>query len=433
MMRGAGSSGRFSLILLALVVSACGARSGAIRAARHHNQSELRAELLKARAEGRLNRSLSEDVARALLEGELERSRGRPGAEFVGSLDACSRELRGALDDRTRFHDEAGGAALLLLVEDGAEERRARSYESDEVALYRVAFARALSRPEDASLRIELYADPDERVRRAALDAAFGSVTQGELFALAETARLDPDPLCQSKALRLLGTVEGPESLSILLDRYASSTEREQLSVLEGIFGQASASKRAQDELFSIATSASGLVRLSAALLLLRVAETSPLESERRQTLHNIVTEFARSGAASEQVLALRSLPRGEPETRKLLLTATESTHEDVRLLALERLLSDQSEGRAAEKKLLTLAQSDSPVGRDARDLLGHRGHEQILPFVLRDATHRSAEVRLRAARTLLALDRWDHASLLLADRDPSVQRELACRVLASP
>lgn len=433
-MRGAGvavSRGRVCVVLLALLASACGGRNGAVRAAEQNDERALRSELLRARAEGRLNQSVAQSVARALLEGELERSRGPDGVALVETLPPCADELRGSLEDRSRTHDDVGGAALLMLVELGREQGRARAHEDDPVPSFRSAWARSLTGEANAERRLSLYADPDQRVRRAALDAAFGSASPDELLALNETARLDPDPLCRSKALRLIGTVRDPKSLAILLDRYASAPERERLSVLEGIREQANLNRDAQDELFAIAVSATGLVRLSAALLLLASTWEPPLDEGRKEALQNSLFEFARSGSPAEQVLAFQSLTPNTQETRELLEAGASSKNEEVRGRALELLLNDARSAKKAETELLTLAAEDSTSGRAARSALAERGKSQVLPFLLKDTARADAEVRLQAAHALLALGRWDHAGLQLADRDQKAQLRLACTMLA--
>lgn len=423
--------GLFGPALLVLLATACGGQNGAMQAARQSDTKTLRNELLGARAQGRLNRSLTQEIARAMLEGELERSHNLSGVAFVQSLSPCSRELSGALEDRSQRRDDVGGEALLLLVESGREGKRARSHEGDEIPSYRAAFARSLTKPEDAERRSHLYADPDQRVRRAALDAALGSASSTELDALKETARVDPDPLCQSKALRLIGTIDDERSLSLLLERYTPAKERERLSVIEGLRQQAQASPVARDELFYIASSAEGIVRLTAAVFLLRSSIQPPLPAERQEVLTNFVSEFARTGTLTEQILALGSLTPDTRETRQLLTAAATSPQKDLRVAALIALLEDEKERTRAQRELLALAAEPSTPGRAARDALARRGDTRVLPFALRDTKDPDPRVRVQAADALLALTRWDHAGTLLADPDHGTRLELACTMLA--
>lgn len=414
--------------LCALLLAACARPNGIVRSARNGDERSLSRALTQAQAEGKLSRGLAREVAKDLLEGELERSRDQRGEKFVSALAPCGRELETALVRRSRTRDEVGGRALLLLVESGRRHGEASDHEHDEIVSYRAAFARSLTGAKRAPERIPLYSDPEVLVRRAALDAALGSTSAPEFDALSDAARHDPDPLCRSKALRLLGTIESPSSLAVLLERYASGSEQQKLATLEGLRESATQSVQARDELYHIATTSEGLLRLSAALVLLEAAV--PLEPARRDFLENIIEQTARAGAPSERSLAFRHLDPDSQATRALLRESAKSPSETVQLAALPYLLA-QSEDRArTESVLLELAKKDTPSGARAKQILASHGSEKVLPLLLDDAKSEDPEARAAAAEGLLALGRWDQAAVLLGDPEPQLRTRLACTML---
>lgn len=422
-----------ALALLVLLVSACGAHSGVVRSARDGDEKALSRALHEAQSAGKLSRCLAEDVAQSLLEGEIERSRNKEGEDFIASLSLCGRELESALARRSRTHDEVGGRALLLLVESGRRHGDALDHERDEIVSYRAAFARALTGPKNASRRVPLYSDPDVLVRRAALDAAQGSTTAEEFDALADAARHDPDPLCRSKAIRLLGNIDAPSSVPMLLERYGSGSEQEKLAALEGLRRKAVSDLGARDELYHLATGSEGLLRLSAAIVVLEGA--LPLEPEQKEFLTNIIDQAARSGAPSERVVAFRFLDLDSQATRELLREATGSPSESVQLAALSYLIQEgqEKEDRAhAEELLLELAQKNTGGAARAKQILASQSFHSVRSLLLEDIKSKDPEVRVAAAEGLIALDLWDQAGVLLADPEPTVRRRLACTMLAA-
>ncbi len=422
-----------TVALFALLLAACGSQNAVVRSARDGDERALSRGLLEAQADGELSRSLAKDVAKNLLEGELERSLDKEGEDLIASLSLCGRELEGALTRRSRTHDEVGGQALLLLVERGRRHGDALDHERDEIVSYRAAFARTLTGPKNARRRVPLYSDPDVLVRRAALDAAQGSATAEEFEAVSDAARHDPDPLCRNQAIRLLGNIDAPSSVPVLLERYGSGSEQEKLAALEGLRRKAASDLRARDELYHLATGSEGLLRLSAAIVLLEGA--LPIELERKEFLTNIIEQAARTGAPSERVLAFRFVDLDSQAMRAVLREAAESPSESVQLAALSYLLQEGQErtDRArAEELLLELAKKDSPRAARAKQILASHSFHSVLGLLLEDTKSKEPEVRLAAAEGLLALELWDKAGVLLADPEPTVRRRLACTMLAA-
>ena len=156
---------------------------------------------------------------------ELRSSKGPAAAARVDALRACAGSLESVLRDRASLPDNVGAQATLMLLELGKLDRAdlvARYSEASNGA-WRAVAARAATGPRDGRLRRRFIGDGDQRVRKAALFASLETKDAADLDPLLEAARLDPDPLLRSLAVRAVGAIGGQRAVLALKDLWAQS------------------------------------------------------------------------------------------------------------------------------------------------------------------------------------------------------------------
>ena len=179
-----------------------------LRAAKTGDLSTLRTAIADHEKAGNLANDDAADLAKATLVHEIA-STPKPAdaADRVRDARACAYEIDSALRDRMKTHDEAGAEAALARLEAGQlDEDDARNYAEDADAHWRSVGARAMTREEDEVARERLLQDPSPLVRRQAVRAAMHARDAGDLLKLADIARLDPDDMIRSEAVRALAT-----------------------------------------------------------------------------------------------------------------------------------------------------------------------------------------------------------------------------------
>ncbi|MEI9947665.1 MAG: hypothetical protein WDO74_01450 [Pseudomonadota bacterium] len=139
------------------------------------------------------------------------------------SMRSCARPLRAAIERRARADDDVAAELTLILLEMHAAEQAQllNRYARSPSGAWRAVAARAAQGPIDADMRKAFFVDPDERVRRAAFATALDVRDAGELEALLEAARVDPDPQSQSLAIRAAGAIGGERAVLSLKDLWA--------------------------------------------------------------------------------------------------------------------------------------------------------------------------------------------------------------------
>ncbi|MCH2110216.1 MAG: hypothetical protein MK135_12880, partial [Polyangiaceae bacterium] len=157
----------------------------------------------------KFSRRDAESLALVSLKYEIEhahidRSQSLDDTNFIQSLRGCIGSAEPSLRRLGETQNEIGAEALLVLAEAGLlNERGAKKYLSSSDAVWRSVGATAAAelKPEE---RQKLYLDPEERVRRAAIQSIQADPPQEDLLPLFEVARRDPSPLIRSQAFRAL-------------------------------------------------------------------------------------------------------------------------------------------------------------------------------------------------------------------------------------
>jgi HEAT repeat protein len=328
-----------------------------------------------------------------------------------------------ALEERAGRGDEAAAAATMLLFEAGkrnANELAARYQQADSGA-FRALAARASLTPAQAELRRRYFTDPDERVRRAAFDAASRAPLSSQLPDLVEAARLDPSPSNRARAAQAVGRIGSEAAVLGLLDLYSGGDEQAQLSVLDA-WSESRSFRQGGERELARALSRPGLVSVSAATLLLGSRES-------RAAAVAVLARAIADGTDDERRLALMSAPLSEPTVKLALEKAATSPSPGVTPLVLARLAELPGQGTKARAQLEKLAGDKSDYGLEASYTLLGLGSLSALSRVQRELSHERASRRLRAALTLASLGKRQHLAPRLADKDPFVRASLACRL----
>lgn len=434
------SSARRSTFFGALVLLvACQKSSPALNYARQGATISLRAELDDAQRTGRLTEQLLSQVAQSTLEGELHRSHGPDGATWVRGLTPCALALERELEARAETQDSVGGEAALLLFEKHAWRGAApKTFKTSQSDAFRALYARSLD--ESSEERRLLLSDPDERVRSATLEAILLSGAEADRSVLFEVARLDPNPLLRSKALRALGRIGGPRTLEFFLDRLRDPSAAERSAVVEGLTELARTEETAREELHRLAHVERGQLALTLARSLY-TSEATPLpgddseqkthSEERRTAALSRLFALASEGTREERRFALQLYPVDAPGYETLLTRAEADTDDQVLLTALVRRMTQKDHQRAAETKLLHWARGVTSPAQQARAALASFGSSQVLPLLRADARHTNPVVRRVAGFGLIRLGDTPSVARLLSDPDRSVRTDLACRYLS--
>jgi HEAT repeat protein len=415
---------RLILVASALAPLACGGARPEVKAALNGTLPELQREIAKAEQSGALSNARLKDLARAVAEREIAGARGAEGAQQVALFRPCSGQVEAALDERAGRGDEAAAVATLLLFEAGkrnASELVARYQEADSGA-FRALAARAALAPAQSELRRRYYTDPDERVRRAAFDAALIAPASGQIADLAEAARLDPSVGNRARAAQALGRIGSEAAVLGLTDLFAAGDEQAQLAVLDAWSESPSFGHGGEREL-ARALNRSGLVSVSAAALLLRSRES-------RAAAIAVLARAIADGGDDERRLALMAAPLSEPSVRAALEKAAKNPSPDVTPLVLSRLAELPGQRAKAQASLEKLAQDKSDYGLEANYALASLGSTRSIGRIEQELSHERASRRLRAALTLARLGQKRRVAARLADSDPFVRASLACRLV---
>jgi HEAT repeat protein len=264
-------------------------------------------------------------------------------------------------------------------------------------------------------------------VRRAALDAAIAAADPDDTDELLEAARVDPDPLCQSKAARALGAIGGARAVLGLKDRFASSDEILRASIADAwAMPRAFAAGGEHELAWVVETQDDGLPRLAAALTLARVGQGATADLGAGALARMIET-----GTESEQLIAIGSASLADSRVRAEIATAARSADGAVRVAALERLATLPVERERSLAALRELARSKGSTKQAAALALAQLRDSTGAPVLEANLGVRSSSARREAAIALLELERWSAVATTLADDDPGVRASVACSVLA--
>jgi len=416
---------RLGWLLVLLTAAGCGSQ-GAVRAALQADLPTLKRSIADEASAGRLDRDRVVDIAEAVASREVYSERGGQAARRIRLLRGCSQPLLPALEARAERQDEGGAEAALLLIATGARrpERYADRYDDADSGAWRAVSARASTMPQRFTQRRRYFTDPDQRVRRAALEAALEAPGPLDLDAMIEAARLDPDPHARSLAVRGIGAIGGPRATQALHDLWERAEEDERLTILEGWRKPRTYRAGGRAALLKVAEAGRGITSVAASGALLADPSLAPIAT-------TLLSQAIADGASDEQVLALSMIP-SEARVLPLFVDATRDADPTVRVAALERLLDVPKERARAIEALRSEARRSGAAAEDARAALAFAGDAGVEPLLVKALASVDPSRRRSAGLGLLALGRYGRAAVLLGDTNADVRVATACSILAA-
>jgi hypothetical protein len=409
-----------------LAVSAC-RTDGAIEAALHGDLKTLQSEIRDAQRQGRLDREVVEALARAVAGREVRSAKGEPAVRRLRTVRACAAPLYAVLSDRSSRPDDAGAEAALILLEYGRLEpaHAVTKHAESASGSWRAVAARAATAPEYALLRREFYRDPDERVRRAALHAGLSAKDPGDLDALLEAARLDPDVLSRSIATRAVGAIGGQQAVLRLNDRWAQAEEDVRAVIIEAWAMPRAFEAGGEKELVRIAETASGTLAIAAAHALFTSG------GQFRDLGTQVIARAIADGTRSERQLAIRLADVSQQALESAIKEASKDADRYVRVMAHAKLVTLEAHRQQSLKELRELARATGNDAIQARAALAAAGDLSISDALRAQLSAKSAEQRQLAARGLLRLGLYPDVATALGDENPDVRTAVACHVLS--
>lgn len=402
-----------------------------MRAAESGDRTTLGSAIAAHETRGDLSNDDAAALARAVADRDLRAGGASPEQTLALVRDArpCARELDAALAARMRVHDDAGALAALARIDGrGLDLDDARRFAADPDGAWRAVGARGLVRSEDRDARLRALVDPDPRVRRQAAVAARDDADPNDLAVLAEAARVDPDLMVRTEAVRaiaVLAPLPQGEVADVLRDLWPDADEglREDIAI-------AWASPLVWDSggseaLRVLAASGHGAGVVEGAAAVLRTANLGgDVVIAAIAQLERAIAE----GSRPRRLQAIAEAPLGRPELRAALASAAEGDDLEVRVAALARLA--EAKQPDAITKLEGLASPGSPVAVRARFALAELGDRRVQAWIEQDLASPGAEDRLSAVTSLAALGVAARGAPVLADADPHVRVRAACTIL---
>jgi HEAT repeat protein len=412
-----------------LLFAACGPKPP-VRTALTGDLASLRRDIASAQQEKRLDESVAVSLAQAVGEREVMSAQGSNGAQRVRSLRACYRPLRSVMEKRAGGDDAVSAELSLILLEMHALEHvtLVNRYARSTSAGFRAVAARAATRPIDTDLRKRFFVDPDEHVRRSAFSAAYDARDPGELEALLEAARVDPDPEAQSLAARAAGSIGGERAVLALKDLWAQGDDAMRIAIVDAWTERASLVSGGAREL-SVVSDSGGLAAVSAAYALVRAggAESGPAGAHLR---HAIL-----EGTDDEKRLALNVAPL-DAANETAIVEASQKASPELRVVAFARLSALPARRTQAIVSLRNLANAPASSEGELRtrdaavSALALAGDESVATTLVKSLASADLKTRWHAARALASLGDYSHAASALADEDASLRADIACAIL---
>lgn len=415
------------LIGLTLLLAGCGTAQ-VVDTALHGDLASLKRDVQRSRESGRLDKSTVEDLAWAVAGRELRSASGSAAVERVRDVRSCARPLLRVLEARAEQADDAAAEATATLFELGQRDARdlVKRHRDASSGAWRAVGARAAVAKELGPLRRKLFADPDERVRRAALRAAMEARSSDDLDAALEAARLDPDAVSRGHATRTVGAIGGERAVLALRDHWARADEPTRITIIDAWGMPASYKAGGEHELTTIAENQHGTLAVTAASTLVR-AQGRYAGSGLAALIRAIG-----QGTEGERRLAIQLAPLSDKDVVAAIEKAGKDSDKEVQVMALARLASDGAHKAKSLEGLRALAKKDDELGLQARAALAEAGDPGVKKQLTDLLGAPKAHTRTVAARGLLSLGDYPNAATALADDNPGVRTAVACAVLAA-
>jgi hypothetical protein len=425
----------FSAFLASLggIAGGC-ASSPALRAAERGDFAALGREVAAEEKVGKLSNDEAADLARAVAERALADRSAAEGQQVVRvrEVRACARELDGALASRMKTHDAAGAEAALARVESGEMSAGdARDHVADADDGWRAVGARGLVREGDDAARQRAYVDPAPAVRRAVMHAAVIAKDPRDVDALFEAARVDPEPIVRTDAVRALGAIGGAPVVPKLRDLWTGADEPLREDIASAWASPVVWSVGGREEVRLLLAEGLGGGAIEAAGAVLR---GSSRDAESDASAAALLARVIAKGSHRDRIHAIVVCPRSNVPA--LVLDAVREAAKDddvfIRLAALARLTESPPDRDAAIKALEAVAGDPdrAPAGARAKLALATAHDLRVQAWIEADLGAKDVSTRLGAATALAALGRPGRAAPLLADADPSVRTRAACTLL---
>lgn len=419
---------RWLVVTAAAVAAVACSPAGVVQTALHGDLAQLKRQIHEDQERGALDRATTLKLANAVAGRELRSSKGPAAVRRVDALRACAGSLQAVLEDRAAHPDDVGAQATLMLLELGRMDRPGlvRRYAEASSGAWRAVAARAATGPRDGRLRRSFMVDGDQRVRKAALQASVEAHDAADLDSLLEAARLDPDPLLQSLAVRAVGTIGNQRAVLALKDVWAHSDGTTRETIVAAWAMPAAYGTGGARELRTIAEGANSLAAVAAARAL------SAKSGEDAQLGATILARFIKEGTQTERRVAIQVAPVTDPDVLHALGAATHDADPDVRVMALARSLGVAAARGKAKAELRKLAAGKDRVAVQARAALAAVHDGSVESQLSRQLASQSPEERRLAALALIRLGLYSRAATALADDDPDVRSSVACSMLAA-
>lgn len=416
---------RAALFGLALFSLGC-ASNGPVRVALHGDLPALRKEIERAARAGELDEPAVQRLSDAVVRRELASANDESAARRVRQLRACVLPLSDALRARAEGSDEAAAEALLaLLVQRQVEaEPLVAKYERAEGGAFRMIAARAAVGKKDVLRRRAWFVDPDQRVRRAAFEAALERPDAADAPVALESVRLDPDPVVQSLAARLVGTIGGADNVLALRDRFERADVTSRLAIVDAWSMPAAFSTGGEHELVRVLERDHETASVAAARALL-------MRGRSDTAVVSVLENAIKNGSETDRRLAIAAAPPNDARLLEALTLASKDPDRAVGALALERLSAVPERREAAVRDLRVLAKQQGSAGAEARSALARLGDRSVVPALVTDVQKAEPWRRTAAALELFDLGSPDLSARALADPDPGVRTTVACGVLS--
>jgi hypothetical protein len=445
------------------VVFASGCGSAVLCAADAGDLPSFRAELSARIAEGDVGVGEAKDIARHLVDRQIETAMGPTGRRGLDAVASCAVRFDSALERRAAEDDELAAVATLILFDAGLEKPLSfMGYAKRPEPHWRAVGARSLGvaapRPEDGGdrerltqageMRRQLMLDPVLGVRLAALRAAGEAGDPADAAALLDAARRDPDPQARRLAIDAAGAVGSREAVLGLRDVWSRADEDERSAIASA---WARAWRKPQDDgdpigcepaeqtpscdAWKLLTHASdggnGLPALTAALEIIAAADPAAATMPQANAAA-VVERMIDDGPTRVRVVAIQRAPLSWPHLAEAVSDAVaKATDDQVVAAASTRALELGGKDRdAALAKLRDVAKQKGPAGELARQGLVAAGDATVVTLLDADAKAKSALTRARAAVWYANLGRVDRAVAMLGDADAHVRARAACAIL---